>query len=110
MRDYRDARDNKVFLENTRFIYRTNFAGLPDEKYGSTTRYANILIPDPDIAQYDRTKEEFDKIRKAEERKRRAEAKKRAEARKPKYEPGSEEQREAQLRAIRRNIAKSRNK
>ena len=46
-----ERRNNLVFLENTRFIYRTNFAGLPDEKYGSTTRYGNILIPDPEIAQ-----------------------------------------------------------
>ena len=85
------------------------------EYVNESLRYLDALKqlngdPDPDIAQYDRTKEEFDSIRKAEERKRRAEAKKRAEARKPKYEPGSEEQREAQLRAIRRNIAKSRNK
>ena len=46
-----DRRNTLVFLENTRFIYRTNFAGLPDEKYGSTTRYGNIIIPDPLIAE-----------------------------------------------------------
>lgn len=45
-----DRRNTLVFLENTRFIYRTNFAGLPDEKFGSTTRYGNILIPDPEQA------------------------------------------------------------
>lgn len=46
-----ERRNKLIFLENTRFIFRTNFAGLPDEKYGSTTRYGNILIPDPEIAQ-----------------------------------------------------------
>ena len=36
----------KVFLENTRFIYRTNFAGDPaNDKYGSSTRRGNIVIP-----------------------------------------------------------------
>ena len=36
----------KVFLENTRFIYRTNFAGDPtQDKYGSSTRRGNIVIP-----------------------------------------------------------------
>lgn len=40
----------KIILEDTRFIFRTNFAGLPDEKYHSTTRYGNILIPDPEVA------------------------------------------------------------
>lgn len=36
----------KVFLENTRFIYRTNFAGDPSQdKYGSSTRRGNIVIP-----------------------------------------------------------------
>ena len=46
-----ERRNNLVFLENTRFIYRTNFAGAPDEKYASTTRYGNIIIPDPEIAE-----------------------------------------------------------
>jgi hypothetical protein len=46
-----ERRSNLVFLEDTKFIYRTNFAGLPDEKYGSTTRYGNILIPDHELAE-----------------------------------------------------------
>lgn len=85
------------------------------EYVNESLRYLDTIMqlngdPSPDISKYDRTKEEFDKIRKSEERARRAEAKKRAEARRPRYEPGSEEQRQAQLRAIRRNIAKSHNK
>ena len=85
------------------------------EYVNESLRYLDTIMqlngdPSPDISKYDRTKEEFDKIRRTEERARRAEAKRRAEARKPKYEPGSEEQRQAQLAAIRRNIARSHSK
>lgn len=80
------------------------------EYVNESLRYLDTIMqlngdPSPDISKLDRTKEEFDKIRRAEDRARKAEIKKRMEARKPKYEPGSEEQRQAQLRAIRRNIA-----
>lgn len=33
-----------LILENTKFIFATNFAGKPDDKYGSTTRYGNVFI------------------------------------------------------------------
>ena len=41
------ARKEFINIENTRFIYRTNFSGDPkrDEKYHSTTRKGNIIIP-----------------------------------------------------------------
>ncbi len=85
------------------------------EYVNESLRYLDTIMqlngdPTPDISKYDRTKEEFDKIRRAEDRARKAEIKKRMEARKPKYEPGSEEQRQAQLRAIRRNIAAKKGK
>lgn len=39
---YRDP----VFIENTKFIFATNFAGDPSkDKYKSTTRRANLIIP-----------------------------------------------------------------
>lgn len=48
------VRRPKVFLENTRFIYRTNFAGDPTvDKYGSNSRRGNIVIP---------TKEQADEL------------------------------------------------
>lgn len=34
-----------IHIENTRFIYATNFAGTPDPKYGNSTRSCNIVIP-----------------------------------------------------------------
>ena len=41
-RVYRDP----IFIENTNFIYRTNFAGDPNrDKYKSTTRRGNLIIP-----------------------------------------------------------------
>lgn len=41
-RQYRDP----VFIENSKFIYRTNFAGDPTkDKYKSTTRRGNLIIP-----------------------------------------------------------------
>jgi hypothetical protein len=42
-----------IAIENTNFIYRTNFSGDPDrDTYGSDARRANIIIPDIDQAQY----------------------------------------------------------
>lgn len=42
---------NLVILENTRFIFQTNFAGDPRaDKYGSDARKGNIIINDRDIA------------------------------------------------------------
>ena len=36
-----------VSIENTRFIFETNFSGDPRrDKYGSDKRYANIVIPE----------------------------------------------------------------
>lgn len=80
------------------------------EYVNESLRYLDTIMqlngdPSPYISKLDRTKEEFDKIRRAEDRARKAEIKKKMEAHKPKYKPGSEEQRQAQLRAIRRNIA-----
>lgn len=37
---------NLISIENTSFIFKTNFAGDPErDNYGSTTRYCNIVIP-----------------------------------------------------------------
>ena len=42
-----------ISIENTRFIFRTNFSGDPDrDTYGSDARRANIIIPDIEQAQY----------------------------------------------------------
>lgn len=39
-----------VSIENTRFIFETNFSGDPRrDKFGSTKRYANIVLPE-DVA------------------------------------------------------------
>lgn len=36
-----------ISIENTKFIFRTNFSGDPDrDKYGSTVRKGNVIIPD----------------------------------------------------------------
>lgn len=44
-------RNNNVYIENTRFIFDTNFAGDPNrDKYGSDARKANLVIPDISIA------------------------------------------------------------
>lgn len=42
------ARERKLIsIENTRFIYRTNFSGDPErDTFGSNARKANIIIPD----------------------------------------------------------------
>jgi hypothetical protein len=40
-----------ISIENTRFIFRTNFSGDPDrDTFGSDARRANVIIPDPDMA------------------------------------------------------------
>lgn len=40
-----------ISIENTKFIFRTNFSGDPDrDTYGSDARRANIIIPDPEMA------------------------------------------------------------
>lgn len=42
-----------IAIENTKFIFRTNFSGDPDrDTYGSDARRANIIIPDIEQAQY----------------------------------------------------------
>lgn len=41
-----------IAIENTKFIFRTNFSGDPDrDTYGSDARRANIIIPDITQAQ-----------------------------------------------------------
>lgn len=41
-----------IAIENTKFIFRTNFSGDPDrDTYGSDARRANIIIPDINQAQ-----------------------------------------------------------
>lgn len=41
-----------IAIENTKFIFRTNFFGDPDrDTYGSDARRANIIIPDEEQAQ-----------------------------------------------------------
>ena len=41
-----------ISIENTNFIFRTNFSGDPErDSFGSDTRKANVIIPDPDQAQ-----------------------------------------------------------
>lgn len=40
-----------ISIEDTNFIYRTNFSGDPErDSFGSDARMANIIIPDPDQA------------------------------------------------------------
>lgn len=34
-----------ITIKNTRFIFATNFEGKPDDKYGSTDRIANVVVP-----------------------------------------------------------------
>lgn len=42
-----------ISIENTRFIFRTNFSGDPErDTFGSDARRANIIIPDVEQAQY----------------------------------------------------------
>lgn len=42
----------QIELENTKFIFNTNFAGDPnnDPRFHSTARQGNIIIPDPNLA------------------------------------------------------------
>jgi hypothetical protein len=41
-----------IVIDNTKFIFKTNFAGDPNEdRFGSTKRRGNIIIPDPEMAQ-----------------------------------------------------------
>ena len=46
------AKEKKIVsIENTRFIFRTNFSGDPErDSFGSTARKANIIIPDEELA------------------------------------------------------------
>ena len=42
------AENKLIRIDDTNFIYWTNFAGDPDrDRFGSDTRRANIIIPDP---------------------------------------------------------------
>lgn len=42
---------NMIAIDNTRFIFQTNFAGDPQkDRFGDSRRKCNILIPDPDQA------------------------------------------------------------
>lgn len=42
---------NIITIENTRFIFDTHFSGDPDkDDYRSTQRYANLVIPDINLA------------------------------------------------------------
>lgn len=47
------ARNELVFLENTHFIFQTNFSGDPArDSYGNSSRKANIIIPSEEVAQH----------------------------------------------------------
>ena len=47
------ARNELVFLENTHFIFRTNFSGDPEkDSFGNRSRKANIIIPSEEVAQH----------------------------------------------------------
>ena len=40
-----------IAIENTRFIFQTNFSGNPEnDRYGDERRKANLMIPDPEQA------------------------------------------------------------
>ena len=40
-----------IVIDDTKFIFKTNFAGDPKEdRFGSTKRRGNIIIPDPEMA------------------------------------------------------------
>lgn len=46
-----EEKNKLVCIENTKFIYMTNFSGDPErDRFGSTTRRANVIIPDPEQA------------------------------------------------------------
>ena len=41
-----------VVIDDTKFIFKTNFAGDPaEDRFRSTKRRGNIIIPDPEMAQ-----------------------------------------------------------
>lgn len=41
-----------IVLEDTKFIFKTNFAGDPNEdRFRSSKRRGNVIIPDPEMAQ-----------------------------------------------------------
>lgn len=43
--------DKRIAIDNTKFIYNTNFAGDPTkDRYADTRRKCNLLIPDPEQA------------------------------------------------------------
>ena len=45
------AKRKLITLENTKFIYKTNFSGNPEnDKYGSSSRRGNIVIPTEQLA------------------------------------------------------------
>ena len=49
MRERKERR--LISVENTNFIWRTNFSGDPErDTYGSDARQANLIIPDPEQA------------------------------------------------------------
>lgn len=42
---------NNIFIDDTRFIFKTNLSGDPArDTYGSSTRYANVVIPNKEQA------------------------------------------------------------
>lgn len=46
------AKRELVVIENTKFIFRTNFGGKADnDKYGSTSRRGNLIIPTEQLAE-----------------------------------------------------------
>jgi hypothetical protein len=48
----REPREKRLIsIENTNFIWRTNFSGDPErDSYGNDARQANIIIPDEEMA------------------------------------------------------------
>lgn len=49
---YNEEINRSIRIDDTRFIFATNFAGDPNkDKYRSQTRKGNIVIPDADFAQ-----------------------------------------------------------
>lgn len=53
VRNGREKKERKLIaIEDTNFIYRTNFSGDPErDSFGSDARVANIIIPDPVLAE-----------------------------------------------------------
>ena len=48
-----ESRERKIIsIEDTNFIWRTNFSGDPErDSFGSDARQANLIIPDPAMAE-----------------------------------------------------------